>query len=169
MSPKKSLMTAREAAAALGVKLPTLYAYVSRGLLHSRQGEGSRSRLYLRQEVEALRRRRERRRDPRQATAGALDWGLPVLDSGVTLIADGRLYYRGRDACDLARRATLEEVAALLWTGSEERAGEIFPEPAPVLTAPWRGVLAELADRHPGERLQIVLRFAATRDAAAMD
>ena len=44
-----------EAAALLGVKKATLYAYVSRGLLRSyRQGVG-RKRLYRRAEVEALR------------------------------------------------------------------------------------------------------------------
>lgn len=44
-----------EASALLGVKKATLYAYVSRGVLRSfRQGVG-RSRLYRRDEVEALR------------------------------------------------------------------------------------------------------------------
>jgi excisionase family DNA binding protein len=44
-----------EAAALLGVKKATLYAYVSRGLLRSyKQGIG-RSRLYRRSDVEALR------------------------------------------------------------------------------------------------------------------
>jgi excisionase family DNA binding protein len=44
-----------EAAALLGVKKATLYAYVSRGVLRSyKQGVG-RKRLYLRAEVEALR------------------------------------------------------------------------------------------------------------------
>jgi citrate synthase len=44
-----------EAAALLGVKKATIYAYVSRGLLRSyKQGVG-RKRLYLRAEIEALR------------------------------------------------------------------------------------------------------------------
>ena len=56
--------------------------------------------------------------------AGALAGEAPVLESALTLIEDGRLYYRGRDACELSRTATLEQVAALLWTGdSEEAAG----------------------------------------------
>ena len=37
------------------------------------------------------------------AAHGALSWGLPVLDSALTLIADGRCYYRGHDAVALAR------------------------------------------------------------------
>jgi citrate synthase len=38
-----------------------------------------------------------------------------VLDSAITLIADGRVYYRGRDAVELARSARFEQVANLLW------------------------------------------------------
>jgi citrate synthase len=43
---------------------------------------------------------------------------VPVLESSITLIDSDRLYYRGHDACELARTRTVEEVAALLWTGS---------------------------------------------------
>ena len=46
-----------------------------------------------------------------------------MLESAITLIQDGRLYYRGRDAVELARAATVEEVAALLWTGDPREAG----------------------------------------------
>jgi citrate synthase len=44
-----------------------------------------------------------------------LSFGEPILASHLTRIADGRIEYRGHDAISLARRATLEEVAALLW------------------------------------------------------
>jgi citrate synthase len=44
-----------EAAALLGVKKATLYAYVSRGVLHSYRQRVGRRRLYRRAEVEALR------------------------------------------------------------------------------------------------------------------
>ena len=44
-------MTADEAARALGVARPTLYAYVSRGLLHSASAPGARARRYRRGEV----------------------------------------------------------------------------------------------------------------------
>ena len=37
--------------------------------------------------------------------------------SAISTVANGRLYYRGRDAVDLAGHATLEQVAALLWSG----------------------------------------------------
>ena len=44
VGPTAATLTAREAAERLGVKLPTLYAYVSRGLLRSVPGEGPRTR-----------------------------------------------------------------------------------------------------------------------------
>lgn len=113
----KEALSAREAAALLGVKLPTLYAYVSRGLLRSRAGEGGRARVYPRSEVEAL---REKARGPRGAeAAGALRWGEPVLESSITaMTAEGPLY-RGEPALALARRdMPFESVAELLWTGT---------------------------------------------------
>ena len=46
--------TTGEACAALSIKPATLYAYVSRGLLHSYRQGIKRQRLYCRGEVEAL-------------------------------------------------------------------------------------------------------------------
>jgi citrate synthase len=47
-------LTVEEAAALLGVKRETLYAYVSRGILKSYKQGMKRQRLYRRAEVEAL-------------------------------------------------------------------------------------------------------------------
>src|SRR5579872_808640 len=113
-------MTAKQAATTLGITLPTLYAYTSRGQLRSEPSPGNpRERRYLREDVERLRERKEVRRDPSKAAARGLHWGSPVLSSGITLIHNGRLYYRGRDAVHFAETATLEEVAALLWEAGE--------------------------------------------------
>lgn len=114
-------LTASEATARLGVKTATLYAYVSRGLIRSEAGPaGTRERRYHAGDVQALLARQGVRRDPegavQDAVGGALDWGAPVLDSALTRIADGRLTYRGQDALALAEHATVEQVAALLWT-----------------------------------------------------
>ena len=89
--------SAREAAEALGVTLPTLYAYVSRGLLRSEGEPGGKARRYPRADVDGLRRKREQRGDPGPIAEGALDWGTPVLPSAIALITAGRLYYRGRE------------------------------------------------------------------------
>ena len=47
-------LTVEEAAALLGVKRETLYAYVSRGIIKSYRQGMKRQRLYRRTEVEAL-------------------------------------------------------------------------------------------------------------------
>ena len=136
------LLTAEEAAEHLGVSRATLYAYVSRGLVASEPGPGpSRARRYPRGDLDEFRGRRERNRDRELVAHGSLHWGLPLLDSALTLIQDGRVYYRGRDVVELSRSTGFEEVAALLWTGDERDAAGLFagggaaavePQPAEV-------------------------------------
>ena len=65
--------------------------------------------------VARLAEQRRRGRRPKEVAKATLDWGLPVLESAITLIQDGRLYYRGVDAVTLAKDATVEDVAASLW------------------------------------------------------
>jgi citrate synthase len=120
-------LSAAEAARALGVTRATLYAYVSRGLIRSQPGAGpSRARRYAREDVERLRRRAEERRDPHKVAAHALEWGVPVLESSLTLITGDALYYRGHDVVALAHTASVESVASLIWTGRLDA-----PRPAP--------------------------------------
>src|SRR3954469_4661107 len=132
-SSDDGLVTAREAADRLGIKLDTLYAYVSRGLLQSVTVPGSRERRYRAEDVERFRSSRGERGGP--APAEAL---MPVIGSSICLIEDGRLYYRGHEAVRLAENATLEDVADLLWGGEA-------PHPA---LHPKRG----REDRHGGKR-----------------
>ena len=111
-------MPAAAAARLLGVTRATLYAYVSRGYVRSQPMPGAaKQRSYAREDVERLRRRSEERRAPDKAAARALQWGMPILESSITFIDGHRLYYRGHDAAVLARTRSLEEVAALIWTG----------------------------------------------------
>jgi len=111
-------VAAGEASRLLGVTRATLYAYVSRGFVRSQAASGStRERVYARDDLERLQRRTEERRAPDKAAAHALQWGLPILESSIALIDGARLYYRGHDAAVLARSRSLEEVAALVWTG----------------------------------------------------
>jgi citrate synthase len=105
------LLSARETADLLGIKLDTLYAYVSRGLLNSIEIADSRERHYDAADIERFRAARGGGRGVR-ARAEAL---MPVIGSAICLIEDYRLYYRGRDALQLAETAGLEEVAAILW------------------------------------------------------
>jgi citrate synthase len=109
---------AGDAARLLGVTRATLYAYVSRGLVRSQPGDGrSRERRYAREDLERLRKRAEARRHPDEAAAGALQWGVPVLETAITCLDGARLYYRGHDTIELARTRTVEDVASLIWTG----------------------------------------------------
>jgi citrate synthase len=118
-------MTAKEAVEMLGVSRATLYAYVSRGRIRSEATAGkTRHRRYARDDIERLRARTAERRNPEKAAEQVLHWGLPILESAITLLADGRVYYRGRDAAELARTSSLPEVAALLWTGVAD--GSVF-------------------------------------------
>jgi citrate synthase len=124
-------LTAEEAAGELGVSLKTLYAYVSRGLIRSEAVSGKRrNRRYRAEDVRRLKERKERRRNPERANEGALDWGDPVMESAITLITEGRMYYRGRDAVALSEDHTLEQVAELIWTGSMTEGNHgTLPEP----------------------------------------
>src|SRR5256714_7895453 len=112
-------LSSKDASSRLGVSRATLYAYVSRGLIRSSAAPGDpRQRRYAAEDIDALRSRSEERRDPAKIGERALHWGVPVLESAITLIENGRLYYRGHDAAELARTRTVEEVAALIWTGA---------------------------------------------------
>ena len=162
-------LSARAAAARLNVTLPTLYAYVSRGLIRSEPGEGmSRARRYHAADVQRLVEHKTLRHDPALAAAQALNWGLPILDSSLTLIADGHLWYRGRDSTTLARNTAFEEVVALLWTGSAADAAELFAQP----WLPIGEMVAHLAhfSAHltPMQRMTIALTLAPPHDLAAL-
>jgi citrate synthase len=163
MSKDPAWITAAEAVRLLGVSRATLYAYVSRRFVRSAPAPGrSRERRYSREDVERLRRRTEERKDPAKAAGRALHWGMPILESRITLIADGRFYYRGSDACDLARRASLEEVASLIWTGAFD--ADIFATPLHVV-AGGRSVegLPFIT------RAQAMLPLVSARDPLALD
>ena len=111
-------LSALEVSEQLGVGLPTVYAYVSRGLIHSaRGGADKRARRYAFSDVKRLLERRTMRADLGRLPESALSWGLPVLESRISLIEDGVLSYRGHSLTDLARQWPFEAVAQLLWTG----------------------------------------------------
>ena len=106
------LLTSRQAADKLGVKLETLYAYVARGLLRGEasHGTGPQERRYAEGELVGFLARRR--------------WSRRVVATAVSSTDGGRLLYRGHDAVTLAERASFEQVTALLWTGDLGRAQE---------------------------------------------
>jgi citrate synthase len=101
-----------EAARVLGVSKPTLYAYVSRGMVERHTAPDGRTSLYARRDIDALAGRARTKAPVERPTIDAL------ITSAVTALHDDVLLYRGRAADELARTATYEQVAELLWTGS---------------------------------------------------
>lgn len=153
------LIGAAEATMRLGVTRATLYAYVSRGLVRSEPG-ARREHRYSLEDVERLVARRTLHRDPGRAVRDALHWGEQLLDSSLTLIRDGHLYYRGRDAIALAGHHRFEAVARLLWS---ERLGPSTP----FVTPPAPPRLPDLHTLGPLERLSATLPLLAAAGSGA--
>lgn len=120
----------------LGVKPQTLYAYASRGHIRvKRDPNDSRCSLYNADDIDQLLRVRARGRRPAAIAAGAMAWGEPTLATGISTAHRGRLYYRGMDAIELARTATLEDTAALLWQVKRPAFPAFHTEASSVYTA----------------------------------
>jgi citrate synthase len=157
----KEWLSSKEAARRLGVSSATLYAYVSRGLLRSEGSNGQRERRYSADDVTLLKRRRDVGRKAESIAANALDFGTPVLESSLTLIDQGRLYYRGWDAAELARGSSLERVAQVLWQCDERPFDESnLPSMSTALRQAWQAAMS-LA---PVDRCLLLLPAAARWD-----
>jgi citrate synthase len=151
------------------VKPATLYAYVSRGVLTRRRAQDGRS-LFDATEIEQLARRGRPRR-PR----GPAEF---VIESQITALEDGRPFYRGRDALDLAASCEFEEAAEWLWTGTwraPRSAGTARPpdrvwRAAPEALAAGRAAQAGLpSDTLPLERLQVIVAALAATDPLSLN
>jgi len=152
---------ARQAAERLGVSRQTLYAYVSRGLIKALPGDDPRQSRYLADAVEQLAETRRRGRKPREIAKATLDWGMPVLESGLTLIENGVCSYRGQSAVELSRTASLEDIAALLWQSPVETA---FPRRAPITIKAYLELAAQAGDAPPAETLLPLFAVAAREE-----
>lgn len=137
-----ALLDSSQAAAYLGVSKPTLYAYVSRGLLSAVAMPGDpRARRYSSFELDMLARRRGQAKREQQ-TLSALNEGWPVLDTALSCIQQGQPVYRGQQVLDVARLASVEDVARLLWQFDGH---DPFAADPPLLGAGWQRLAAELA------------------------
>lgn len=173
------LTSAEEASSRLGISRASLYAYVSRGLIRSFSSpHDPRQRLYALDDVMALIERKARFRRPTAAAATALDWGLPVLETSITRIQDGRLYYRGHDAILWSGSATLEETALLLIGGIDPGAFALpsrlppnLPAPPGALHAFMTGAARLLSEPAPreirGAEIATILRLMAAAGSGA--
>jgi citrate synthase len=103
-------LTADQAAKRLGVKVETLYAYVSRGILEAHRGEG-RASHYDSRDIEALARRGRPRQSSRDTSLNML------IETRLTQLSAQGVRYRGHLTSKLATSHTFEQVADLLWLG----------------------------------------------------
>ncbi|MFI6480716.1 citrate synthase [Nonomuraea sp. NPDC050663] len=140
---------AAAAAERLGVKQATLYAYVSRGVLRRRRDDDGKRSLFDPAEVEELARKGRPRRPPSPSEL--------VIESSITLLGEDRPYYRGRDALELARECTFEEVAGWLW--GAPGTWESVPE---AVAAARQAVPEHLL---PIERLQVITTVLGATDS----
>jgi citrate synthase len=166
MSEPLPRLTTAQAAARLGVKRATLYAYVARGLIASARGEAGGSTFDpLEIESFAATGSRRRTRDAAQVMPGR---PLMVLDWDLTLITQDGLYFRGVPASELAHRP-FEEAVSFFWTGALDprrlegprpgRSPGSVPDPGGLL-GNGRGALDELV---------LLTLLAATRDTLRRD
>ena len=150
------LLSSTEAARYLGVSRQTLYAYVSRGWVRSEAGDNSRSRRYNRLDLERLRQRKEVRSEPARKLTTALSWGVPLLETELTLIDEGQLYYRGRNAIELARSEQFFSVIKWFWNQDQpfqvftDRTAFMNPRLSSMPLREFQRCLLELSDRDVG-------------------
>ena len=143
-----------EVARRLGVKRETVYAYVSRGLLERHPASGPHDSQFDPEEVERLA-ARARRPDRSSALEVVVETELTLLDPA------GRLSYRGRDAIELARFRSFEEVVALLWDGAPPTPWGLDEERAAAIAALADAIGPEAPD---AERIAAVVATLAARD-----
>lgn len=149
-------MTAEEAAAELGVTVNTLYSYVSRKRLRTRQVPGTRQRIYWRADIA-------------RAKAGLGKRIEPLAHSGetdITLLTPQAPFYRGRNAIELSDMMTLEEVASLLWQVDEQTA---FAPVTPVIPPEISGLGSLLAHATTTDKAIALLPFLEHANPRAFD
>ena len=115
---RRDYASAAEAMQILGVRAQTLYAYVSRGWIHSVAQKGLKDKLYLRDDLTRASMRSMARSGHGAVAASAMNWGEPIFPTSITEITPEGPRYRGHLAADLVRSGvSFEAVAELLWTG----------------------------------------------------
>ncbi len=158
--PDRARLSVAQAASLLGVRVPTVYAYVSRGVLQREVlvVDGQRQSFLARNEVVAL---AEARARPR---AGLVD---AVVESDITqLDPRGRLAFRERDIEQLAR-LPFPEAANHVWQLDEGQDGWTVDREA------IAEVLRLLPPAHalvpPVDRIRLAVQLAATQDIHRSD
>ena len=160
LSGARGEVTADQAADLLGVRLQTIYAYVSRGLLtrhHGANAAGHRVSVFPLEEVLRLAAERTRVR------TGSLE---VLVETDITLLdPKGTLSFRGHDAAALSTRP-FEEAAALVWAVPSVDEWEVAEDDLAVVGAASSGLAAGATD---ADRIRAAVLALATTDAARDD
>ena len=137
-SDGRDFWDSKRAAAYLGIKPRSLYAYASRGLVQRlRRGKQS---LYARADLERLKTRHDARSGHGPVAAHALQWGEPVLATRISSVTSQGPCYRGQPAVELVRLGrSFAEICALLWNQASAADGGALSWPRPAATIPPRG------------------------------
>jgi citrate synthase len=161
------MLESDEAARRLGIKVTTLYAYVSRGLLASHPAPEGRRRLFDLDEVERLARR------SRQGKT--VETRMATVTTAVTQLTDEGPVYRGRPATGLATTSTYEDVARWLWWGSGSGTGSGTGVGGPGVGGPraddpWRPLdLVPPSELSASDRMRWVVVMAGAHDRLRSD
>lgn len=158
-STQERYLSTAQVADRLGVKPETVYAYASRGLLTSVKRPGERGSRFAEREVSALAERTRGTRPP----AGAVE----RIETELTLLRDDRLYFRGRDAIELATTQPFEAVARWLW--HSELDGTPFTAPTEMIAVTRSVVAAMPPDARLTDLLRAITSVAAATDADRFD
>ncbi len=120
-------LTAVEAAARLGIKTASLYAYVSRGQLSRTVDVDGKTSLFAAHDIDQLVAQRRRGRPANTAI------DISVTTS-LTRISDEGVWYRGVPLGDIVGRWSFERTAQWLWTGEHDPVAPQWPRtPAPMI------------------------------------
>ena len=104
----------------LDVRPQTVYAYVSRGKLEvAPDASDARKSLYRADDVAALAKRKKAGRKHQTLATNTLFGAEPSIPTALCAFVRGQPYYRGQDVIALAKTASLEEVAQLLWDAEQ--------------------------------------------------
>jgi citrate synthase len=149
--PLMQMLDSEEAARRLGVKVPTLYAYVSRGLISTVKSPDGRRNLFSTEEIEQRARRLRRARNSELRIAS--------VATGVSKVHEDGPYYRGVSAISLVASCSYEEVADLLWKA----------EPGPWLAAPEAVDVAASVPLAARDRVRVAAVIAGATDPLRAD
>lgn len=147
-APEGLYLTAKEAAAELGVSVSTLYAYVSRNRLRSVEQEGktkTRNRRYWRADIERL----------KSGKRANDDWPI-AADTCITLMTKDGLFYRGQSVEKLAEKGSFEDAAEILW---DVQGSGVFGAELPPLTADFEKLSKLVSGLDSTQRLVSLLPY----------